>query len=243
MASDLFIVSQLLRERTNTHPHSLDGKKITYFLNVVVTFRKAQDDPWTEPRNRRRFLRFDEDPLGNPNDHHRKSRSGAACHERGEEQKRTGSCRSPTAVRGTGLPSCRAVHRLAAVELSQRRGQQLCRARRIFRHSLIFEKVRTGGGFYVGRESTEGEKGEVSERLSRQRNPFSPRSRRAGHRLYFTGSGDAAQPQHQYESLLLRSFDAPPAAGRPWESDFLLDPSVDVTVLEKRWPGWAPAKA
>jgi hypothetical protein len=43
---------------------------------------------------------------------------------------------------------------------------------RIFRHKLIFEQVRADRGYFVGWESTEGEHGEPSERLSARETRF-----------------------------------------------------------------------
>ena len=90
--------------------------------------------------------------------------------------------------------------------------------RRIFRHGLIFENVRAGGGFYVGRESTEGEKGEACERLSARETRFhlgveEPDIDFILEVFEALRGLDINMNRSYYDRLT-----PPPAAGRPWGS-------------------------
>lgn len=241
VASDLFIVSQLLSAKDEYLTHtSLDGKKITYFLNVGRDFPGKLK---TILGQNRQIDVVSYDSM--------KTRSGI----RMITIEKAGAERIPM-NRDEEAAAARLLIELRqrAVALGHRRVEEFIAAlpmnylneevnsfavpRRIFRHSLIFEHVRSGSGFYVGRESTEGEKGEACERLS-------------AHEIRFhigVEEPDIDFLLEVFEALRLldinmnRSyydrFTPPPGGGAAVGiMTFYLDPCVDVNPLEKLLAG------
>ena len=169
VASDIFIVSQLLSAKDDYLTHtSVDGKKITYFLNV------GHDLP-----GKLKTILNQNSTLDIVSYDSMKTRSGLrliTIEKAGSEQ----------------IPMSRDEEAAAALILTDLRQQasvlghrhteefiaslpvnylneevhSFTLPHRIFRHELVFEQVRAGGGFFVGRESTEGEHGEQCVRLS-----------------------------------------------------------------------------
>ncbi|MDP3097137.1 MAG: Glu/Leu/Phe/Val dehydrogenase dimerization domain-containing protein [Syntrophales bacterium] len=237
VASDLFIVSQLLSAKDEYLTHtSLDGKKITYFLNVGRDFPGKLK---TILGQNRQIDVVSYDSM--------KTRSGI----RMITIEKAGAERIPMS-RDEEAAAARILAELRqrAAALGHRRVEEFIAAlpanylneevnsfavpRRIFRHGLIFEKVRAGGGFYVGRESTEGEKGEPSERLSARETRFH----------LGVEEPDIDFILEVFEALRVldinmnRSyydrFTPPPGGGAAVGiMTFYLDPCVDVTPLEK----------
>jgi glutamate dehydrogenase (NAD(P)+) len=237
VASNLFIVSQLLSAKDEYLTHaSLDGKKITYFLNVGRDFPGKLK---TILGQNRRIDIVSYDSM--------KTRSGI----RMITIEKAGAERIPM-NRDEEAAAARLLAELRqrSADLGHRRVEEFIAAlpanylseevnsfavpRRIFRHSLIFEKVRAGGGFYVGRESTEGEKGDPSERLSAHETRFH----------LGVEEPDIDFILEVFEALrgldinMNRSyydrFTPPPGGGAAVGiMTFYLDPSVDVTRLEK----------
>ena len=237
VASDLFIVSQLLSAKDEYLTHtSLDGKKITYFLNVGRDFPGKLK---TILGQNRRIDVVSYDSM--------KTRSGIrmiTIEKAGAE--RTPMSRDEEAAAGRLLAELR--QRAAA--LGHRHTEEFIAAlpanylheevnsfavpRRIFRHGLIFEKVRTGGGFSVGRESTEGEQGEPCERLSARETRFQlgfeePDIGFILEVLEALRSLDINMNRSYYDRF------TPPAGGGAAVGimTFYLDPCVDVAPLEK----------
>jgi glutamate dehydrogenase/leucine dehydrogenase len=237
VASDLFIVSQLLSAKDEYLTHtSLDGKKITYFLNVGRDFPGKLKAILGQSRTLD-IVSYDS----------MKTRSGIriiTVEKSGAE--RISMNRDEEAAAARLLAELRQ----RASALGHRRVEEFIAAlpanylneevnsfavpRRIFRHGLIFEKVRAGGGFYVGRESTEGEKGEPSERLSAHETRFH----------LGVEEPDIDFILEVFEALrgldinMNRSYYdrfTPPRGGGADVGimTFYLDPSVDVTLLEK----------
>ncbi|MBU4370773.1 MAG: hypothetical protein KKD68_02635 [Proteobacteria bacterium] len=237
VASDLFIVSQLLSAKDEYLTHtSLDGKKITYFLNVGRDFPGKLK---TILGQNRQIDVVSYDSM--------KTRSGIrmiTIEKAGAE--RIPMSRDEEAAAAWLLAELR--QRAAA--LGHRRVEEFIAAlpvnylneevnsfavpRRIFRHSLIFENVHAGGGFYVGRESTEGEKGEVCERLSSSETRFHLGVEEPDIdfilELFEVLRGlDINMNRSYYDRF------TPPRGGGAAVGimTFYLDPCVDVTPLEK----------
>ena len=237
VASDLFIVSQLLSAKDEYLTHtSFDGKKITYFLNVGRDFPGKLKTILGQSRTLD-IVSYDS----------MKTRSGVriiTIEKSGAERILMSWDEEAAAAR------LLAELRQRAAALGHRRVEEFIAAlpanylneevnsfavpRRIFRHGLIFEKVRAGEGFYVGRESTEGEKGEPSERLSARETRFH----------LGVEEPDIDFILEVFEALrgldinMNRSyydrFTPPPGGGAAVGiMTFYLDPSVDVTPLEK----------
>ena len=236
VATDLFIVSQLLSAKDEYLTHtSLDSKKITYFLNVGRDFPGKLK---TILGQNRRIDIVSYDSM--------KTRSGI----RMITIEKAGSERIPMSRDEEAAAALLLVElRQRAAALGHHSTEEFIAAlptnylneevnsfavpRRIFRHSLIFENVRADGGFYVGRESTEGEKGEACERLS-------------PHEIRFhigVEEPDIDFFLEVFESLRVldinmnRSyydrFTPPPGGGAAVGiMTFYLDPCVDVTSLE-----------
>ncbi|MHB8909776.1 MAG: Glu/Leu/Phe/Val family dehydrogenase [Syntrophales bacterium] len=241
VASDLFIVSQLLSAKDEYLTHtSLDGKKITYFLNV------GRDFPGKLKTILGQNCQIDVVSYDSM-----KTRSGLrmiTIEKAGAE--RIPMSRDEEAAANRLLAELR--QRAAA--LGHRRTEEFIAAlpanylheevnsfavpRRIFRHGLIFEKIRAGGRFTVGRESTEGETGESCERLSARETRFQlgfeePDMDFILEVLETLRSLDINMNRSYYDR-----FTPPPGGGAAVGiMTFYLDPCVDITPLEKALTG------
>jgi glutamate dehydrogenase (NAD(P)+) len=243
VASDLFIVSQLLSAKDEYLTHtSTDGKKITYFLNVGRDFPGKLKTILGQNRS---IDVVSYDSL--------KTRSGI----RMITIEKSGAERIPM-NRDEEAAAARLLAELRqrAAALGHRRVEEFIAAlpanylneevnsfavpRRIFRHSLIFENVRAGGGFYVGRESTEGETGEACERLSARETRFHLGVEEPDIDFIlevFEGlRGLGINMNRSYYDRFM-----PPPGGGPAIGimTFYLDPCVDVAPLEKVLAGMA----
>ncbi len=241
VASDLFIISQLLSAKDEYLTHtSTDGKKITYFLNVGRDFPGKLKTILGQNRGID-VVSYDS----------MKTRSGIrmitiekAGAERlvmsRDEEAEAARILAEVRQRAAALGYRHVESFIASLPANYLNEEVNTFAvpRRIFRHSLIFEKVRTGGGFYVGRESTEGEKGEASERLSASETRFHlgvelPDIDFILQVLETLHSLDINMNRSYYDRLT-----PPPGGGTPVGiMTFYLKPSVDVTSLEEALAG------
>ncbi|PIV00749.1 MAG: hypothetical protein COS57_15435 [Syntrophobacterales bacterium CG03_land_8_20_14_0_80_58_14] len=175
VASDLFIVSQLLSAKDEYLTHtSFDGKKITYFLNVGRDFpgklktilgqNSTLDIVSYDSMKTRSGLRLITiEKAGAKGMPMSRDEEAAAVRILAElRQRAAGLGHHHTEAFIAGLP----------VNYLNEEVNSFTVPPRIFRHELIFEQVRAGGGFFIGRESTEGEHGEPSERLSARETRF-----------------------------------------------------------------------
>jgi glutamate dehydrogenase (NAD(P)+) len=237
VASDLFIVSQLLSAKDEYLTHtSLDGKKITYFLNVGRDFpgklktilgqNRGIDVVSYDSMKTRSGIRMITIE---------KSGAERLAMSRGEEAE-AARLLAEVRQRSAALGYRHIEQFIAALPVNYLNEEVNTFAvpRRIFRHCLIFEKVRAGGGFYVGRESTEGEKGEACERLSASETRFhlgveEPDIDFILQVLETLRSHNINMNRSYYDR-----FTPPPGGGTPVGiMTFYLDPCVDVTSLEK----------
>jgi glutamate dehydrogenase (NAD(P)+) len=241
VASDLFIVSQLLSAKDEYLTHtSLDGKKITYFLNVGRDF----------PGKLKTIL--DQSRLIDVVSYDSmKTRSGIrmitiekAGAERipisRDEEAAAARLMVELRQRSAALGYCHVEEFIAALPANYLNEEvnSFAVPRRIFRHGLIFEKVRAGRGFYVGRESTEGEKGETCERLSARETRFHLGVEEPDIDFIL----EVFEALRDLDINMNRSyydrFTPPPGGGAAVGiMTFYLDPSVDVTLLEKTLAG------
>lgn len=246
VASDLFIVSQLLSAKDEYLTHtSLDGKKITYFLNVGRDFpgklktilgqNRGIDVVSYDSMKTRSGIRMITIE---------KSGAEQLAMSRGEEVE-AARLLAEVRQRSAALGYRHVEPFIASLPVNYLNEEvnSFAVPRRIFRHSLIFEKVRTGGGFYVGRESTEGEKGDVSERLSANETRFhlgveEPDIDFILQVLETLRSLNINMNRSYYDRLT-----PPPGGGSPVGiMTFYLDPRVDVTALEKALAGMSTRK-
>ncbi|MCX5839569.1 MAG: hypothetical protein NTW71_13820, partial [Deltaproteobacteria bacterium] len=241
VASDIFIISQLLSAKDEYLMHtSLDGKKITYFLNVgrdvpgrlktILTQNSTLDVTSYDSMKTRSGLRFitiekagaEGIPMG------RDEEAAAARILAQLRQRAAGLGHRHTEAFIAGLP----------VNYLNEEVNTFVVPPRIFRHELIFEQVHAGGGFFIGRESTEGEHGEPSERLSARETRF---------HLGFEEPDiafilEVLDVVQKLEININRSYYdrfTPPAGGGAAMGimTFYLDPSVDTANLEKALAG------
>jgi glutamate dehydrogenase (NAD(P)+) len=241
LASDLFIVSQILSAKDEYLTHtSLDGKKITYFLNV------GRDFPGKLKAILGQNCQIDVVSYDSM-----KTRSGI----RKITIEKAGADRIPMSQEEEAAAArLLAEFRQRAATLGHRHGEEFIAAlpanylseevnsfavpRRIFRHGLIFEEVRASGRLYVGQESTEGEKGEACERLSSRETRFhlgfeEPDIDFILEVLEALRSLDINMNRSYYDR-----FTPPPGGGAAVGiMTFYLDPCVDVTTLEKALTG------
>lgn len=175
VASDVFIVSQLLSAKDEYLTHtSLDGKKITYFLNVgrdfpgklktILSQNRLIDIVSYDSMKTRSGIRFITI-----------EKAGAeAIPMSREEEAAAARIRVELRQRAEGLGHRHTEEFLSSLPVNYLHEEinSFAVPPRIYRHELIFEKVRTGRGFFYGRESTEGEHGEPSERLSARETRF-----------------------------------------------------------------------
>ncbi len=241
VASDLFIVSQLLSAKDEYLTHtSLDGKKITYFLNVGRDF-PGKLKTILGQNGTMDIVSYDS----------MKTRSGIrliTIEKAGAEKMPISREEEAAAARLIAELRQRAAaqgHRcveefIAALPANYLHEEvnSFAVPRRIFRHGLIFEKVRSGGGVYVGRESTEGEQGEPSERLSARETRFhigfeEPEIDFILEVLEALRGLDINMNRSYYDR-----FTPPPGGGAAVGiMTFYLDPSVEVSRLEKALAG------
>ena len=241
VASDLFIVSQLLSAKDEYLTHtSLDGKKITYFLNVGRDFpgklrtilgqsRRIDVVSYDSMKTRSGIRMITIEKAGAERIPMSRDEEAAAAQLLAELRQMASS------------PGRHHVEEFIAALPANYLNEEVnsfAVPRRIFRHSLIFEKTRAGGGFYIGRESTEGEKGEACERLSTRETRFH----------IGIEEPDIDFILEVFEALrgldinMNRSyydrFTPPPGGGAAVGiMTFYLDPCVDVTLLEKALDG------
>jgi glutamate dehydrogenase (NAD(P)+) len=241
VACDVFIVSQLLSAKDEYLTHtSLDSKKMTYFVNVGRDF-PGKLKTILGQNSRIDVVSYDS----------LKTRSGIrmiTIEKAGAERIPMNRDEEATAAK------LLAEFRQRAVGLGHRHAEEFITAlptnylseevnsfaipRRIFRHGLIFEKVRASGRFYIGRESTGGEKDEASERLS---------ARETRIHLGFEEPNidfilEVLEAVRSLDININRSyydrFTPPPGSGAVVGiMTFYLDPCADVTPLEKALAG------
>ena len=241
VASDLFIVSQLLSAKDEYLTHtSIDGKKITYFMNVGRDFpgklrtildQNSQIDvvSYDSMKTRSGIRMITIEKAGAEPIFMSRGEEAAAARLLAELRQRSAAL---------GHRHVEAFIAALPVNYLNEEVNSFAIPRRIFRHSLIFEKVRTGGGFYVGRESTAGEQGEVCERLSASETRFhlgveEPDIDFILQVLETLRSLNINMNRSYYDRLT-----PPPGGGTPVGiMTFYLDPCLDVTSLEKALAG------
>jgi glutamate dehydrogenase/leucine dehydrogenase len=237
LASDLFIVSQLLSAKDEYLTHtSLDSKKITYFLNVGRDFpgklktilgqnRKIDIVSYDSMKTRAGIRLITIEKAGADRIPMSREEEAAAARLLAEFRQRAAAI---------GYRHVEEFIAALPVNYLNEEVNSFAIPRRIFRHGLIFEKVRAGGRFYVGRESTEGEKGEACERLSARETRFQlgfeePEIDFILEVLEALRSLDINMNRSYYDR-----FTPPPGGGAAVGiMTFYLDPCVDVTPLEK----------
>ena len=237
ISSDIFILSQLLTAKDDYLTHtSLDGKKISYFLNVgrdfpgtlktILSQNSTLDIVSYDSMKTHSGLRFitiekagaEQMPMS------RDEEAAAARILVKTRQRAAALGHHHTEEFIAGLPANYLNEEINTFAVPPR----------ILRHELIFEQVRAGKGFYVGRESTEGEHGEPSERLSARETRF---------HLGFEEPDidfilDVLDVVSRLGININRSYYdrfKPPAGGGVAMGimTFYLDPAVDTTQLEK----------